>query len=244
MNKTWDTTNDRLLAVEGPNGRQTVSQYDYLGRAVNRWGPAPADHFTTAPDGSVVPDTGFGDTNLISSTSSFDADTDGKLAGLSVSTYTASTPGGVPAGSLGSCAAGQCSDPNSSPLLWDTLPNDAKLSNGTWSLNAVTSRQAPAGGDVLQYRVTATQRVVVAGLGQRGVQHHLHVVDVFVGGRPNGGVVALDRRGATHPTTQRCGHVAGAVRPRRHRCVGHRPGVDHDRRVPRQRHQLDGADGA
>ena len=170
MNKTWDTVNDRLLAVAGPNGRQTVSEHDYLGRVINRWGPAPATDFEIDPDGRVVPKSGIDDTNVVSSTSSFDADAEGKLAGLTVSTYTGSSPGGVPAATLGSCVpldqsvsppVPVCEPADSLPLSWKALPAAAKVSGGDWSLNAVGSREAPVDSTSdgttpqLLYRVTA-----------------------------------------------------------------------------------------
>ncbi len=153
VNKTWDTVHDRLLATEGPNGRQRVTAYDYLGRVINRWGPAPVDAFTTNADGQVVPATGFGDQNLITSSSSYDADTAGTLAGLTVSMFAGSTPGGVPAASLGSCAEGQCPDPDSPPLTWTQLPDAANVSGGGWSMNAIALREAPVDGGQLRYRV-------------------------------------------------------------------------------------------
>ncbi|MEM9515795.1 MAG: hypothetical protein AAGA42_13165, partial [Actinomycetota bacterium] len=155
VNKTWDTVNDRLLAVEDPNGRQTVSVYDYLGRVTDRWGPAPTASFTTDGDGQVVPASGFDDSNLIRSSKVFDVGTNGELVGLTASMYASGTPGGVPAGTVGSCADGQCGDPAaSSPLLWTVLPAGAGVSGGGWSMNVVASREAPVDGGQLRYRVS------------------------------------------------------------------------------------------
>ncbi len=155
-NKVWDTVNDRLLATETPNGRQTVSRYDFLGRVTDRWGPAPTGWFTTDADGQVVPDAVYGDDVLMTSASSYDADDAGLLAGLSVSMYPGSTPGGVPAATLGSCADGQCGDVDAAPLSWTELPTTANVSNGDqWSMTAVASREAPVDASAgLWYRVT------------------------------------------------------------------------------------------
>ncbi|MEM9515880.1 MAG: RHS repeat-associated core domain-containing protein [Actinomycetota bacterium] len=167
--QSWDTVHDRLLVAEGPNGRVRVSDYDYLGRLVNRWGPAPVSSFTDvgASDGGLVPV--VGDDVLIGSVSSFEADGAGLLAGLTVSMYASSTPVGVPASSLGSCAEGQCPDADSPPLTWTALPTTAKVSGGGWSLNAVGSHEAPADANVLRYRVStdtdaASVRLFASGM--------------------------------------------------------------------------------
>ncbi len=168
VNKTWDTVNDRLLATEGPNERQTVSKYDYLGRVVERWGPAPVSSFTTNSRGEIVPASGFGNDNLISGSVSFDADEAGTLAGLTVSTYASSSPGGIPAASLGSCAEGQCAASDAPPLTWTVLPSTANVTGGGWSLNAVASREAPVDGDLLQYRVSTDSGGTVLSFSAAG----------------------------------------------------------------------------
>ena len=167
VNKTWDAVHDRLLVVETPNGRQTVSQYDYLSRLVARWGPAPGAAFTTGPDGEVLPL--LGDDALISTSSSFDADAAGTLAGLTVSMFTSPSPAGLPAASLGSCVEGQCPDSDSPPLAWTELPSSAGVTGGGWSLNAIATREAPVDGDALRYRVTTDSDAASVTLYASGV---------------------------------------------------------------------------
>lgn len=153
---TWDTVHDRMLATTYPNGREVVTDYDYLGRAIGSWGPAPSSDFTENSAGTAVaPNSGYGTSNLINGQNTYDADSANKLTGFAVETYASSTVGGTPASSFGSCQDGQCSGSNPALLDWTSLPSEANVSGGSWSMALTATREAPVAGanDQLEYKV-------------------------------------------------------------------------------------------